>query len=93
MLTQSRALAEVLAGPISHSSLQWVTYFYLTRAPRAVSSQGMQDQSGAKSGNWLVEFVYVVSTSFMILFSQNQFEASSLSLRSCTAFQNWKSSS
>ena len=42
---------------------------YLTRAPKAPSSQGMQDESGAKSGNWLAEFVYVVSTSFSILFS------------------------
>ena len=39
--------------------------YYLTRAPRAASSQGMQDESGAKS----VGFVYVVSTSFSILFS------------------------
>ena len=32
-------------------------------------NQGMQDESGAKSGNWLAEFVYVVSASFSILFS------------------------
>ena len=36
---------------------------------RAASSQGMQDESGAKSGNWLAEFVHVVSTSFSNLFS------------------------
>ena len=30
---------------------------------------GMQDESRAKSGNWLAEFVYVLSTSFSILFS------------------------
>ena len=37
--------------------------------PRAASSQGMQDESGAKSGDRLAEFVYVVSTWFSILFS------------------------
>ena len=31
----------------------------MTRAPRATSSQGMQNESGAKSGNWLAEFVHV----------------------------------
>ena len=41
----------------------------LDASPRAASSQGMQDESGAKSGNWLAEFVYVMSTSFLILFS------------------------
>ena len=30
---------------------------------------------------------------FGLLFSQNQFEADRLSLRSCTALQNWKNSS
>ena len=34
----------------------------LDAGPWAASSQGMQDESGAKSGNWLAEFVYVVST-------------------------------
>ena len=28
-----------------------------------------QDEYGARSGNWLAEFVYMVSTSFSILFS------------------------
>ena len=51
-------------------------YYYLMRAPWAASSQAMQDESGAKSGNWLAEFVHVVSTSFSILFSWHQFEAS-----------------
>ena len=37
------------------------------------SSQAMQDESGAKSGNWLAEFVYVVSTSFSISFSYRVF--------------------
>ena len=44
-------------------------HYYLTRAPRSASSQGMQDESGAKSGKWLAEFAHVVSTSFSILFS------------------------
>ena len=30
---------------------------YLTRAPLAASSQGMQDDLGAKSGNWLCGYV------------------------------------
>ena len=47
----------------------------------------MQHESGAKSGYWLAEFVFVVSTSFSILFPLHQFEASRL-LRSCTALQN-----
>ena len=42
--------------------------FYLTRVPRAASSQGMQDESGAKSGNWLAEFVYVVRLRFQFYF-------------------------
>ena len=40
----------------------------------------MQYESGAKSGNWLAEFVYAVLTSFSILFAYNQFEASRLQL-------------
>ena len=35
---------------------------YLTRAPRAVSSQVIQDESRAKSGNCLAEFGCVVSS-------------------------------
>ena len=41
-------------------------YYHLTRA---ASSQGMRDESGAKSGNFLVGFVYVVPTLFSVLFS------------------------
>ena len=32
------------------------------RAPRATSSQVIEDESGAKSGNYLAEFVCVVSS-------------------------------
>ena len=41
----------------------------LDPGPGAASSQGMQYQSGVKSGNWLGEFAYLVSTSFSILFA------------------------
>ena len=34
--------------------------YYLTRAPHAASSQVIQDECGAKSGNCLAEFVCVV---------------------------------
>ena len=44
-------------------------YYYLTRPPWAASSQGIQDDSGAKSDNWLADFVSEVSTSFSISFS------------------------
>ena len=37
-------------------------YFYLTWAPLAASSQVIQDESRAKSGNYLAEFVCVVSS-------------------------------
>ena len=53
-------------SPMNVTCSQFSFYYYFTRA---ASGQGMQDESGAKSGNWLAEFVYVVSTSFTILFS------------------------
>ena len=43
---------------------------YLTRAPWAASSQGMQDDPGAKSANCLCGYVAELSTSFSILFYQ-----------------------
>ena len=65
-----------------------VSSCYLTRAPWAASSQGMQDDSGAKSANWLCGYVSKMSTSFSSIFpALHQFEASRLSLRSA-ALQN-----
>ena len=46
----------VISGPDT------LRFFYLTQARRAASSQVIQDQSGAKSGNYLAEFVCVVSS-------------------------------
>ena len=58
---------------------------YLTRARQVKECKKSLEKSLV---NWLAEFVYVMSTSFSILFSKHQFEARRLSLRSCTALQN-----
>ena len=47
--------------------LELLSSCYMTRAPWATSSQGMQDDPGAKSGNWLCDYVAELSTSSSIL--------------------------
>ena len=46
----------------SVKSIRPTVLYYLTRAPRTTSSQVIQDESGAKSGNYLAEFVCVMSS-------------------------------
>ena len=65
------------------------------QAPWAASSQGMQDDPGAKSGNSLCGFVLYVaefSTSFSIPFSQRCTSSRQVGFLCAgrAALQNWK---